>query len=358
VHRGRLGYQRVNHLQELAAPAKPVERAHFDQAFQRTLVDLAQINPVTEFLQAGKGSPLRPRVQNGLHRAFAHVLDCRHAKADGAARRNREVKRQPTIANGRRRRVGGPLLDLEIQPAVVHIRRQHVNPHAPAFLDEVDDLLGLVALHKQQRRHVLDRVVRLQIGRLYRDDRVVGGMALVKAVAGEKLDVPVDRFCRIFRDIVLLASLNKEMLVLLDIRCFLLADGAAHQVGFAGGVAGKLAQDLDDLLLVDDDAVGLRQDRRQRRVLVLRLLLAVHAPDELRNVLHRPRAVQRDSGDDMLERIRPHLREYATHALTFDLEDPAHLTAGKQAEGIDRSLSLKRDRRQAKLLAVPLADQP
>jgi hypothetical protein len=48
----------------------------------------------------------------------------------------------------------------------------------------------------------------------------------------------------------------------------LLAHGAAQQVGVAERVAGQDLGDLHHLLLVDDDAVGLLQDRLQLRVRV------------------------------------------------------------------------------------------
>ncbi len=89
---------------------------------------------------------------------------------------------------GQRFGVGRALLNLEVEAAVVDVRRQHVDAHAPAFVDEVDDLLGLVPLDQQQRRHVLDRVVGLEIGRLHGDDRVVGGVAVVNQdVVGDEV---------------------------------------------------------------------------------------------------------------------------------------------------------------------------
>ena len=64
-------------------------------------------------------------------------------------------------------------------------------------------------------------------------------------------------------------------------------------------------RDLHDLLLVDDDAVGVLEDRLQRRVRVLDLLAPVLAVDEVVDhaALERTRAVERAGGDDVLEAV-------------------------------------------------------
>ena len=53
---------------------------------------------------------------------------------------------------------------------------------------------------------------------------------------------------------------------------FLLAHRAAQQVGFAKRIARDDVRDLHHLFLVDDDAVGFRQDLLQLRQLVFDLL--------------------------------------------------------------------------------------
>ena len=141
-----------------------------------------------EVLQAGEGAAFLACGDDDRDRPFAHILDGGHAKADGAALGHGEGVADVRVAVGQRFRVGRALLDVEIQAAVVDVRRQHVDAHAPAFVDEVDDLLGLVPLDQQQRRHVLDRIVGLEVGRLHGDDRVVGGVAVVdQDVVGDEV---------------------------------------------------------------------------------------------------------------------------------------------------------------------------
>ena len=98
--------------------------------------------------------------------------------------------------------LGRTLLDLKIEAAIVDVGRQHIDAHAPAFVDKVDDLVGLVAFDQQQRRHIFDGIVGLQIGRLHGDDRIVGGMALVEAIARKELDILVDFGGGLFWDVV------------------------------------------------------------------------------------------------------------------------------------------------------------
>ena len=45
----------------------------------------------------------------------------------------------------------------------------------------------------------------------------------------------------------------------------------AQRIGLPGGEAGQRHRHLDHLLLVEDDAVRLRQHRLQQRMIVLRL---------------------------------------------------------------------------------------
>ena len=61
VDGGGGGHQLVEHGQELGAPAEAVQRAGLDEAFERPLVDLVEVDPVAEFFQAPEGAALFPR---------------------------------------------------------------------------------------------------------------------------------------------------------------------------------------------------------------------------------------------------------------------------------------------------------
>ena len=121
----------------------------------------------------------------------------------------------------------------------------------------------------------------------------------------------------------------------------LLADGLAQIVGLRGGEAGDLLCDLHRLLLVDRDPVGRAGDLLQARVDVRDLLLPVLPLRVDRDVLHRPRAVERDERDQVLEHGGLHLAERLAHARRLELEDTVRLAAREHRVGL---LVVERDR--------------
>jgi hypothetical protein len=101
----------------------------------------------------------------------------------------------------------------------------------------------------------------------------------------------------------------------------LLADRLPQILRFEEREAGELFRDLHVLLLVDRDAVGLTRDRLQPLVDVRDRLLPVLASRVDRDVLHRPRAVERHERDQVLEHRRPHLAQRLAHSRRLELED-------------------------------------
>ena len=103
----------------------------------------------------------------------------------------------------------------------------------------------------------------------------------------------------------------------------LLPHGPPEQVGAAEGIARQGPGDLHDLFLVDDDPVGVLQDRLQLRQVIGDRLPAVLAVDE---VVHHPRAeragaIEGAGGDDVLEAGGLQLDQHLLHAAGFELED-------------------------------------
>ena len=136
-------------------------------------------------------------------------------------------------------------------------------------------------------------MVGLQIGGLVGDQRIGGGVRLVEAVAGEFRHLVEDQLGARALDPALGRARDELLALRVHLGLDLLAHRAAQQIGAAQRVAGQHLGDLHDLLLVDHDAVGLLQDPLELRVQVVGLLLAVLDRDVARDVLHRPRAVQR-----------------------------------------------------------------
>ena len=103
-----------------------------------------------------------------------------------------------------------------------------------------------------------------------------------------------------------LRAVDEDALLLRHLLGLLLAHRAAEQVGAAERVARELLGDLHHLLLVDDDAVGGREQLVDRAGAADAIgCAAVLAVDEVLDHpgAERARAVERDGGDDVLEAV-------------------------------------------------------
>ena len=148
VDASRVGYHLVNDGQQLAALAKTVKGADFDQTFDGPLADLAQIDTVGKLFQAAKGAALLPGSENLFHRPFAHHLHRRHAKADGAARRHGKLEGEHRVWLCPFHPIR-QALNVKVQAAIVDIGWHYTNAHTPALVDKVDHLFSLVALDQE-----------------------------------------------------------------------------------------------------------------------------------------------------------------------------------------------------------------
>ena len=157
-------------------------------------------------------------------------------------------------------------------------------------------------------------------------------------------------------DVALDASGHEAAALLLHLAADFLAHRATQQVGFAERIAGENLRRLHHLFLIDDHAEGLAQDRLQLGMDVVGLLHAMLARAVGRDVGHRPRPIERDQRDDVLEAVRAHVEQGAPHALTFQLEDANRFGAREHGIGffvverdgreidVDVALAQQRDR--------------
>ena len=122
---------------------------------------------------------------------------------------------------------------------------------------------------------------------------------------------------------------DEPLLLLVHDRLVLLAHRAAKKVGASQAVAGQHLGDLHHLFLVDDDPVGVGQDRCQLRVDVGDLLPPVLAVDEVVDhpALERAGPIERHGGDDVLELVRLELLEDLAEAARLELEHPGGVAA-------------------------------
>ena len=164
-------------------------------------------------------------------------------------------------------------------------------------------------------------------------------MRPVEGVVGERdQDVP-DRLDRGVAVPVGPHARRERLELLVEDLLFLLAHGLAQQVGLARRVAGQLLRRGQDLLLVNDQAVGVVQDLGQRlgqrgvdgdHRLAAGLAVGVLV---VRVRAHRAGAVEGVDRDDVLEPVRPHGAQQRPHRPAVELEHPERVTAGQQLVG-------------------------
>ncbi len=264
--RARFGLQRV-------------EGARRREAFEHALVDGARIDAAGEIGEIGE-RPLGARLDDRLDRLPAHAFERGERVVDGVAR------------------------DLEGDAGAVDRRRLDLDAEALRLGAELGELVGIAHVERHRGGQELDRIVRLHVGGLIGDQRVGGGVALVEAVVGEALEQLEDRLGLPAVEPALDAAGHEAAALRLHLLADLLAHGAAQQVGFAERIAGEHLRRLHHLLLIDDDAEGLAQDRLELGMDVVGLLASVLARAIGRDVGHRARPVERDQRDDVLEPVR------------------------------------------------------
>ena len=196
----------------------------------------------------------------------------------------------PDVLDGEQPVPDRVVLDRELDAGAMDVGRPDLDPHPAAFGDGRRDLLAGVPHRRQDARHVLDGVVRLEVRGLVRDQPVAGGMRLVEAVPLERLERGEDGVDRRWRHAAL-RRLGHELLAHGPQHGrLLLADRIAEGVGLGAGESAEGDGRGHDVFLVDEDPVRLLEVRLQQRVEVRHRLQAVLAADVGRDVVHRARA--------------------------------------------------------------------
>ena len=304
-----------------AIGVQAVESTGTGKVFDLPLVNLTHVEALGEIPQVAERTAGLALGGERLHRRLADVLDGRQGIADGGP------------ATALLALVLVPLFDAEVRARPIYVRRQQRDPQAAQLLAELVQLVGVAQVVGHRGGHELDRMVGLQIGRLERDQGIGGGVAFHEAVSGE--------FGHLFEDLLGLGladaarhgAVDEGLSLRLHFRLDLLAHGPAEQVGAAQAVAGQFLGDLHHLFLIDHDAVGLAQNAFQRRIEVVRRLLAVLAGDKAVDIVHRAGAVERHHRYDVLEAVGPETPQHVAHARPFQLEHPHGLAPAQHLVG-------------------------
>ena len=113
----------------------------------------------------------------------------------------------------------------------------------------------------------------------------------------------------------------------------LLAHGAADHIRLAEGEARQLAEDLNDLLLIDNAAVGDLENGAEQLVLVGDFFRVLGALDEAGDGVHGAGAVESNDSSDVFNAAGPDAGADGGHAGTFQLEDAHGPALGEHLEG-------------------------
>ncbi len=146
-------------------------------------------------------------------------------------------------------------------------------------------------------------------------------MGPVEGVAGKGQNQLPDLVGHILADALLTAALLEDRPVLGHQLLVLLADRLDHDIGLAQGVIGHRLEQLHDLLLVDDHAVGIFQDGPEDGVQIMNAGRVILALNVVRDLLQRAGPVERYHRVDILDAGGPQLHKVAGHPRRLHLED-------------------------------------
>eukprot|EP00659_Diplonema_papillatum_P014932 gene14931-biopygen14991 len=318
-----IGLVRLRLVMEVRAQA--IQGAAADQAIQSTFVDALEVDPGAEIEQVLE-RPVLTRFGNRLHRAFAHALDRAEAIDDAAF-----------------------VVHRELELGSVHVRRVEAQLHGAHFLDQGHDLVGVVHIRRQYRRHERRRVVSLQPRSLVRHQAIGGRVGFVEAVTGELFHQVEDVTGQVGIDVVGGATFNEATALLGHFLGLFLTHGSTQHVRAAEGIAGHDLGNLHHLFLIQDDAVGRCQYRLETFVLVVGVRVSqlgtpVLTVDEVIHHarLQRARTEQGHQCDQVFQAVGLELFDQLFHAAGFKLEHGRGFGFLQQAVG---RLVIQRDKR-------------
>ena len=115
-------------------------------------------------------------------------------------------------------------------------------------------------------------------------------------------------------------TINKVLALLGHNGGLFLGHCTAYQIASTQRIAAQIPDDLHNLLLIYDTAVGRLQNRFELRTVIGDLVGMVFALDILGDKVHRARTVQGNTGDDILKALWLQLLHERFHTRTLKLE--------------------------------------
>ena len=299
--------------QRAALIAHRVERAGLYEIFHRAAVQLPAGHAAAEVLKAFEEAAALALRHEAVYRAPAYPLYRHKAVAQVFPR------------------------DGEVCARFVDVRRQELYAQLAALGDVLGDLVAVVQHARQQRRHVLLRVVALHVRGAVGDDGVAHGVRLVEGVACEVQYLVIyavghafaDAVCDRAGDAARRVAVDEGDALGVDDLVLLFGHGAAYHIRLPKREPGQTAEYFNDLLLIDDAAVGDGEYRAQKLMLIADLLRMDGAFQKTRYAVHGAGAVEGDKRGDVLDALRLQAHANARHARAFKLEHAARPPLGK-----------------------------
>ena len=266
-----------------------------DQTFAGAAVQCPRIDSLQKIGERTERPFGLPRRDDGVHRIFSHVLHPCKAEENALALRGEVGLASVDIRRGDRHLMAAAVLDI------------------PAHLS----LVPVVAGH--HGRHELRPVMGLQIRRLPGDPSVADTVRFIESIPRKMHHQIENVIGRILFHAVFQRAVHEEVALLLQNLRLLMPHGAAEQICLSQTEAAHDGGNAHDLFLIEDDPVGLLQDRLQQRMGIFHGNPAVLAVDEiLRHAApQRPRAVQGHHRDQVLEALRLQLHQKAREPRRF-----------------------------------------
>ena len=246
-----------------------IKSTGFDQGFHRALVQATAVYSHTEVKQAGEGSTLLARFDDGID----GLLSCAF---DGA-------QTVPNDFVGHR---------FKAVRAAIDIGRIKAHAKLQGIFKQHFQFVGVVHFDGHVGAEKLCGEMHLEPTRVIRQQRISSRVRFIETVA-RKLFHQVKNFVGFdFRQTVGLSALAENGAMLGHLFGFFLTHGAAQQIGTAQAVAAQHLRGLHHLLLVNHDAVGFGQHFFYQGVWVLHHFAAMLARHKAGNQIHRAWTVQ------------------------------------------------------------------
>ena len=216
----------------------------------------------------------------------------------------------------------------EAGDSLVDVRRQQPDVHLAAGQDVRRHLGGEINDRCQKRGHELCRIVELKPCRLVCHDGIAGCMRFIKRILGKVNHRIVNVIGHVLRNtaahaprhLFLRIALDKIAALLLHDMRFFLAHGAAHKIRASQRISAQLLHNLHHLLLVYDAAVRRLQYLHQLTCIIGDAVCILLARDVFGNEIHRPRPVQCNTCDNILQAFGLQAFHEALHSRRFQLE--------------------------------------